>query len=118
MANAAAKGIDSDGGMWHEYDMATHHLVKEKHWWPQAEAMVGYYNAWQNTGNGDYLDQVFKSWKFIKAYLVNPALGEWKWGVYEDYRVMNQEDFAGFWKCPYHNGRACMELLHRLEWSA
>ncbi len=118
MANAATKGIDSDGGMWHEYDMAAHHLVKEKHWWPQAEAMVGYFNAWQNTGNGDYLEQVFKSWKFIKTYLVDPALGEWKWGVYEDYRVMKQEDFAGFWKCPYHNGRACMELLHRLELSA
>jgi len=118
MANAAAKGIDRDGGMWHEYDMDAHHLMKEKHWWPQAEAMVGYYNAWQNTGNGLYLEQVFRSWNFIKTYLIDHALGEWKWGVYADYRVMNQEDFAGFWKCPYHNGRACIELLHRLEMNA
>jgi mannobiose 2-epimerase len=115
LANAATKGIDSDGGMWHEFDSATMHLVKEKHWWPQAEAMVGYYNAWQCTGKQEYLEQVYSSWAFIKKYLVDSNLGEWKWGVKEDYRVMEHEDFAGFWKCPYHNGRACMEILHRLK---
>ncbi len=115
MAGAAAKGIDSDGGMWHEYDLATHHLVKEKHWWPQAEAMVGYFNAWQHSGSNEYLEQVFSSWKFIQTHLVDTILGEWKWGVYEDYSVMKQEDFAGFWKCPYHNGRCCIELIRRIE---
>jgi mannobiose 2-epimerase len=117
MAHAALKGIDSDGGMWHEYDVATHHLVKEKHWWPQAEAMVGYYNAWQNSGDPIFREQVHKSWNFISQHLIDKQYSEWIWGVYEDYSSMSQEDFAGFWKCPYHNGRACMELLNRLEWS-
>ncbi len=113
MAFASLKGIDSDGGMWHEYDVANHHLVKEKHWWPQAEAMVGYFNAWQNSGEPIFQEQVLKSWNFITKHLIDNATGEWIWGVYEDYKPMDREDFAGFWKCPYHNGRACMELLHR-----
>ena len=113
MAFASLKGIDSDGGMWHEYDVAHHHLVKEKHWWPQAEAMVGYFNVWQNSGDSFFLDQVHKSWNFISQYLIDKQFGEWIWGVYEDYRPMDQEDFAGFWKCPYHNGRACIEILNR-----
>jgi cellobiose epimerase len=118
MAYASLKGIDSDGGMWHEYDVAHQHLVKEKHWWPQAEAMVGYYNAWQNSGEPLLLEQVFRSWNFINQYLIDKESGEWIWGVYADYSQMSHEDLAGFWKCPYHNGRACMELLHRLECSA
>jgi mannobiose 2-epimerase len=113
MAHASLNGIDTDGGMWHEYDISSHHLVKEKHWWPQAEAMVGYFNAWQNSGDPIFLEQVKNSWHFIAQYLIDKASGEWIWGVYEDYQPMVQEDLAGFWKCPYHNGRACMELLHR-----
>jgi mannobiose 2-epimerase len=42
-------------------------------------------------------------------------LGEWKWGIDENGARMENEDLAGFWKCPYHNGRALMELLHRLQ---
>ena len=113
MARAALKGIDSDGGMWHEYDIATYLIVKEKHWWPQAEAMVGYYNAWQNSGDSIFFDQVHRSWNFIAQHLIDKQYGEWLWGVYEDYKPMDREDFAGFWKCPYHNGRACMEILRR-----
>lgn len=118
MAFTSLKGMDSDGGMWYEYNVANHNLVKEKHWWPQAEAMVGYYNAWQNSGNPVFLEQVFNSWNFIHQYLIDKKHGEWIWGIYEDYSAMLNEDLAGFWKCPYHNGRACMELLHRLELGA
>lgn len=117
MALASMKGIDADGGMWHEFDLAANHLVKEKHWWPQAEALIGFYNAWQDSGNPVFLEQVFNSWNFISAHLLDLQQGEWIWGVYEDYSPMSHEDFAGFWKCPYHNGRACMELLHRLHLS-
>ncbi|MCU0387688.1 MAG: AGE family epimerase/isomerase [Chitinophagaceae bacterium] len=115
MAEASTKGIDKDGGMWHEWDNATQHLVKEKHWWPQAEAMVGFMNAWQNSDDNSFLERLMDSWKFIQQYLILPQYGEWKWGVYEDYSLMENEDLAGFWKCPYHNGRACLELIHRLQ---
>ena len=50
IGQAAAKGLDSDGGLWYEYDVSQQHLTREKHSWPQAEAMVGFFNAWQLTG--------------------------------------------------------------------
>jgi mannobiose 2-epimerase len=114
LVNAACRGIDADGGMWHEYDTHTQHLVREKHWWPQAEAMVGFCDAWQHTGEWQYLERCRKSWHFIRQHLLQPGLGEWKWGIDAQGASMTDEDLAGFWKCPYHNSRALMELLHRL----
>jgi cellobiose epimerase len=115
MAYASMKGIDKDGGMWHEWDGIRQQMVKEKHWWPQAEAMVGFFNAWQNSGKEIFLQTVQQTWNFISRHVIMPYPGEWKWGVYEDYSLMDTENMAGFWKCPYHNGRACMELIQRLK---
>ncbi len=115
MVNAVLPWLDSDGGLWYELDAATQHLVREKHWWPQAEAMVGFCNAWQNTGEPHYFQRMLKSWEFIKNHIINQQLGEWWWGVNDDYSPMLHEDFAGTWKCPYHNGRACMEVIKRLS---
>ena len=115
MASGALQGIDVDGGMWHEFDGVKNHWQLEKHWWPQAEAMVGFCNAWQNSGDIIFYQQMLQSWAFIKKYLLKKSLGEWCWGVYKDYAIMDNEDFAGMWKCPYHNGRACMELIKRLS---
>ncbi|UPZ15650.1 AGE family epimerase/isomerase [Flavobacterium humidisoli] len=114
IAEATKKGLDADGGLWYEFDPEKNHLIAEKHWWPQAEAVIGFYNAYQLTGKEEYLDIVYKNWKFIKKYMIDQQNGEWYWGVYDDYSVM-KKDKAGFWKCPYHNGRACLELIHRIE---
>ncbi len=114
LANASTEGLDSDGGLWYEYDTAKDVLIKEKHWWPQAESMVGFFNAWQITGNEKYLLQSVSSWHFIQQYMVDQKNGEWFWGIKEDYSIMN-EDKAGIWKCPYHNGRACIELIKRIK---
>lgn len=112
MADAAAEGLDKDGGLWYEIEHS--HLVKEKHWWPQAEAMVGFFNAGQVSGEEKYIQRSINSWQFAKQYIVDTKNGEWFWGVKEDYSIMPNEDKAGLWKCPYHNGRACLELLKRL----
>jgi len=114
IAEATKKGIDSDGGLWYEYDPEKKELIAEKHWWPQAEALIGFYNAYQLTGKEEYLDIVYKNWEFTKKYILDKENGEWFWGVYSDYSVM-QKDKAGFWKCPYHNGRACLELINRIK---
>ena len=114
MADATKKGIDNDGGLWYEFDPETNELMAEKHWWPQAELMIGYFTAWQLSGKQEYLDIVLKNWDFTKKHIIDKENGEWFWGVLSDYSTM-EKDKAGFWKCPYHNGRACIELIHRID---
>ncbi|MFC0778438.1 AGE family epimerase/isomerase [Flavobacterium sp. HJSW_4] len=114
IAEATKEGLDSDGGLWYEYDPEKKELILEKHWWPQAEALIGFYNAYQLTGKEEYLDIVYKIWKFTKKHMIDHKNGEWFWGVYDDYYTM-KKDKAGFWKCPYHNGRACLELINRIK---
>lgn len=114
IAEAAARGLDTDGGLWYEKDVDTNHLISEKHWWPQAEAMVGFFNAWQITRDKKYLDFSLGSWDFVKKHIKAPN-GEWYWGINEDYTLMSSEDKVGIWKCPYHNGRACIELIKRIS---
>lgn len=114
IADAAKVGLDTDGGLWYEYDPQQNFLVREKHWWPQAEAMLGYFAAWEVTGNSEYLHIVLNNWAFVKKHLLNAESGEWNWGIDANYRLM-EKDLAGFWKCPYHNGRACMELIERIK---
>ena len=113
LSKAASKGLDTDGGLWYETDRAYQHWIYEKHWWPQAEAMVGFFNAWQLTGEEDYLNKSAGCWSFIKRKLKDPR-GEWYWGIDKSDKLINK-DKAGFWKCPYHNSRACMELINRIQ---
>jgi mannobiose 2-epimerase len=113
MAGASSIAIDKDGGLFYERDLAQDHLNKEKHWWPQAEAMVGFFNAWE-IGNDDMnLDRSLKAWEFVKNNLLDKKSGEWFWGIGEDGKPLEMPK-AGFWKCPYHNGRACLELIKRI----
>ena len=115
LTNAAAKGLDGDGGLWYEFDVEKRKLINQKHWWPQAEAQVGFFNAWQTSGDEKFLDQSIRSWQFVQKYIKDNQRGEWKWGVYDDYSTMNKEDKVGIWKCPYHNSRACLEIMRRID---
>jgi mannobiose 2-epimerase len=115
LAVAAAEGVDDTGGMQYEYEPATKHMNSEKHWWVQAEAMVGFLEAYQQSGQDQYLQYSVNAWAFIKKYLLDKQQGEWYWGVDGALKVMERQDKAGFWKCPYHNSRACMEVIHRIE---
>ncbi|HZE83345.1 MAG TPA: AGE family epimerase/isomerase [Puia sp.] len=112
IADAAAEGLDKDGGLWYEQEGGG--LVTEKHSWPQAEAMVGFFNAWQVSGDNKWLVRSMASWDFVKNYMKDPLFGEWFWGVRADHSPMPGQDKAGFWKCPYHNSRACMEIIKRI----
>ena len=116
MAHSSAEGLDTDGGLWYEYTPGNNHLIKQKHSWPQAEAMVGFFNAWQITGDEKFLVYSMNTWDFTRQYILDKNGGEWVWGVYEDYTVMTEEDKVGIWKCPYHNSRACIELIKRIDY--
>lgn len=114
MARAVAGGLDKDGSMYYEYEPAQNHLNKQRHWWVQAEAMVGFLNAWQLTGEQQFYDQFESVWYFTQKYILAEN-GEWVWGLNDDYTLMPGEDKAGLWKCPYHNSRAMMEIINRLK---
>jgi mannobiose 2-epimerase len=114
MADETIKAVDADGGLWYEYEPAEERLVKEKHWWVQAEAMVGFFNAWQISGDQKYFDHSLAGWEFVKKKILDKANGEWFWGISADGKVMQTEDKVGIWKCPYHNSRACLEIIRRI----
>lgn len=115
IADAAAEGLDHDGGLWYEYEPADNHLIRQKHWWVQAEAIVGFFNAWQVSGNQKYLNNAIQNWQFIKQYILDQENGEWGWGVDAEGHLMPGEDKVGIWKCPYHNSRSCIELIKRIN---
>jgi cellobiose epimerase len=112
MAVATKEGIDSDGGLWYELEPKENRLIAEKHSWPQAELWIGMVNAFQLTNDSEYLEIVEKNIEFVENHIIDKENGEWFWGVHRDYSKM-QKDKAGFWKCPYHNSRACIELINR-----
>ena len=114
VADAAAEGLRENGAIVNEKNTATGHIDTNCDWWPQAEAMVGYYNAYQISGNSVYLNNVLKNWTFINKNIIDRENGEWVWAVNENGIKDLKNDKAGFWKCPYHNSRMCLELIERI----
>lgn len=115
MAQAATNGLDAGGGLWYETDPVEGHTIEEKHWWVQAEAMVGFYNAWRISEDPYFLELSKNVWEFTKAYVIDHDRGEWHWGIQKNGSLMPGEDKVGLWKCPYHNSRACIELIRRIN---
>lgn len=115
VTNATIPGLESDGGLRYEYEPEKDHLNAEKHWWVQAEAMVGFFNAWEMSGKEQYLKYSLRNWEFVKQHILDRDKGEWYWGVTASLQIMPGQDKAGFWKCPYHNSRACLEIIHRID---
>jgi mannobiose 2-epimerase len=101
------------GGIYNEIKESV--LDDNKDWWPQAEAVVGFYNAYQVTGNAVYLDASLKVWEFIRNHIVDHVRGEWFYGVTRDGSRVTGDEKAGFWKCPYHNSRMCFEIISRIK---
>ncbi|MCD1258967.1 AGE family epimerase/isomerase [Paenibacillus athensensis] len=115
MAQATlAEGVDVDGGVFHEREPGRG-LDTDKLWWPQAEAVVGFFNAYQWSGNRVYAEAALRTWRFILTALKDREHGEWYWRVSREGNIYPEDPKTNAWKCPYHNGRACMELIERLE---
>lgn len=85
-------------------------------WWIQAESMVGFYNAYtKDTDRREYLDAVFNIWEYTKKYIIDDREGsEWFWYVRHDGTPVKTEPIVEPWKCPYHNGRMCIEMIERI----
>jgi mannobiose 2-epimerase len=110
-----AEGVAGDGSLFYERESRLGHLDTDKHWWPQAEAVIGFLNAYQISGDEKYLLRSMQTWEFIKNHMLDKKNGEWYWSVDKNGIPQAEHDKAGFWKCPYHNSRACMEGVHRIN---
>jgi mannobiose 2-epimerase len=107
------EGVDADGGVFNQG--GPQGLTDtNKEWWPQAEAVVGFMDAFRISGDDRHLAAAFRTWDFIELHLVDRLRGEWFRGVTRDGRVLDNELKVSFWKCPYHNGRAGLEAVRRL----
>lgn len=109
------EAIAADGGIMNEYHYSKKELDSDKHWWQQAEAMVGFFNAYQISKNGKFLESMLSVWGFIDKYIIDHNNGEWFWKVDCNGAVTQGMEKAGFWKCPYHNSRAAFELVERMN---
>lgn len=113
IADAAAEGLLPDGSM--AYERAGEHADNDRHWWVQAETVTGFLYAYKNSGNKDYLGKAARAWQYIQRHIIDTAGGEWRWSCKADGSVNRADDKAGHWKCPYHNGRMCMEIIEHFN---
>ncbi len=115
IARAADEGLNTDGSMIYENLVAQGKVDRELHWWVQAENIVGHINLFQYFHDDKALEIALLCWNFVKCHLVDNEHGEWYWSLFSDGTVNKIDDKAGFWKCPYHNGRMCLEILERMN---
>jgi len=115
MAQAVyAQGLDQDGGLFYERE-PNGHVDTDKHWWPQAEAVVGFLNAYELSGKSRFESAAARSWAFIEKHIVDHGNGEWFWRVSRTGKPDQEREKVGPWKCPYHNSRTCFEVMQRLD---
>ena len=74
---------------------------------------MGFFNLYQHFGDKAALDKALHCWQYIKDHLIDRTHGEWYWSIRDDGSPNLDDDHAGFWKCPYHNGRMCLELIEK-----
>jgi cellobiose epimerase len=108
------EAVDREGGVYNERK-ADGSLDKELIWWPQAEAVVGFLNAYQLSGQTHFYQAARRTWDFCMTHLRDGQYGEWFYQIGPDYRPDLSMPKVSEWKCPYHNSRACMEVMHRLQ---
>jgi cellobiose epimerase len=109
-----AEGRDSDGSVFYEAGAHNPHAA-EKHWWGQAEGMVGFFSAYQDSGREDLAIAALQCWDYIEAHFIDRVHGDW-------FKVLDRAGTplpgqlkVGPWECPYHHARACMEMDRRIK---
>ncbi len=108
------QAVDKDGGLLYE-GRGGEVIDTDKHWWPQAEAVVGFLNAYELSKRDHFLKASERSWEFIEKHIVDRERGEWYWMVSRDGIPKNGKYKVDPWKCPYHNSRCCFEVMERLD---
>ncbi len=110
VAEASFEGLCADGSMKYERH-ADGHCDEDRHWWVQAELVVGCLWLERYHADKEAYARAVKAWNFIRDRLVDREGGEWWWSIRADGSINRADDKAGFWKCPYHNARMCLEAM-------
>lgn len=108
------EGMGAHGHVMDAYDFATQQYLPDIVWWVQAEALVGFLFAYSETKEKKYFTAAEAIWEFIKNFQIDKKHGEWFWLANLDNSQNHTSPKVGFWKCPYHNGRAMMEAAQYL----
>ena len=106
-------GLEPDGSLLEEGG-PDGDVDADKEWWTQAEGMVGFYNAYQLTGQERYAQVAIRLWAYIQDKLVDRVHGDWIKRLRRDGTPVLEGYKTGPWECPYHHSRACFEMLDRL----
>ena len=110
MGRAGNEGLLPDGSM--RYERLSDGLFDDsRQWWVQAEAVVGNLWLWKYHGDIPAADRALAAWAYIRDHLIDRKGGEWFWAILPDGLPDLSQPKAGFWKCPYHNTRMCLEIL-------
>lgn len=111
IAEAAMEGLRPDGSLIYErHSDGT--VDSDRHWWVQAECVVGLMWLAKYHNNSEAEALAIKCWEYIKSEIIDNEGGEWWWSRHADGTINLNEDKAGMWKCPYHNSRMCIEILN------
>jgi mannobiose 2-epimerase len=109
------EAIGEQGQVFNTFDPSTGTLASESIWWVQAEALVGFVNAYRLTGKWKYRVAADRVWNFVRQHHVDDVSGEWHWLSSLDDDNAQHHYKAGFWKAPYHNGRAMLQSIRIFE---
>jgi mannobiose 2-epimerase len=112
---ARAEGVDAEHGGLFAERAEDGQLDDEKHWWMQAEAVVGFLSAFELSRDAAFLDAAEGTWAFVERFIVDREHGEWRWRVRRDGSPIPGLPKVEPWKCPYHNSRAALEVATRVE---
>ncbi|MEV6317360.1 AGE family epimerase/isomerase [Streptomyces sp. NPDC051776] len=113
--HALAYGLDPIyGGIFREGPHQGAATDQDKEWWQQAEALVGFLDCYELTGDTRYLDAFVSVWNFTQEHLIAPDVGEWRMLASRDGTILN-DTIGSVWKGAYHSGRSALETIARLD---
>jgi len=114
LGRAGNEGLLPDGSMRYE-KLPDGSFDDSRQWWVQAETVVGNLWLWKYHVDDAAADRALAAWAYIRDHLVDREGGEWFWAILPDGKPDLSQPKAGFWKCPYHNSRMCLEILKLFE---
>lgn len=109
-----AEGVLADGGLCYE-GKAGRIIDGGRECWPQAEAIVGFLNAYQLSGQPKYVVAAERVWDYVERNLIDREHGEWFWRINDGGQPDAKLPKVSEWKGPYHVSRACLETMRRLR---